>query len=111
MLALLDKLIHEIKMFSKDIERRNAKYWCSCRSISKGSTFAYIQPQKSQIRIFPKLHYDQIPNTRLSIKRMERAGLWGEEYECWFRICMESQIEDAVKILKCALDELVRAEK
>ena len=103
MLRLLDKLIHDMKTLSKDVERRDSKYWCSCRSISRDSAFAYIQPQKSQIRIFPKLRYDQIPNTPLIINRMKRAGPWGEEYECWLRISNEDQIEDAVKILKSAL--------
>jgi len=109
MLTLLDKLMHEMKTLSKDVERRDSKYWCSCRSISRDSAFAYIQPQKSQIRIFPKLRYDQIPNTPLIINRMKRASAWGEEYECWFRIRSEDQIEDAVKILKCALKYHVRA--
>lgn len=72
------------------------------------SAFAYIQPQKSQIRIFPKLRHDQIPNTPLVINRMKRAGTWGEEYECWFRIRSEDQIKDAVKILKCALKHHAR---
>jgi len=103
MLALLDKLVHKMKTLSKDVKRRNSKYWCGCRSISEDSAFAYIQPQKSQIRIFPKLRYDQIPKTPLTINRMKRAGSWGEKYECWFRIWRENQIEDAVKILKCAL--------
>lgn len=109
MLTLLDKLMHEMKTLSKDVERRDSKYWCSCRSISRDSAFAYIQPQKSQIRFFPKLRYDQIPNTPLIINRMKRASAWGEEYECWFRIRSEDQIEDAVKILECALKHHVRA--
>lgn len=92
-----------LKTLSKDVERRDSKYWCSCRSISRDSAFAFIQPQKSQIRIFPKLRYDQIPNTSLVIKRMERGGMWGKEYECWFRIWSEHQIEDAAKILMRAL--------
>ena len=103
MLTLLDKLMHEMKTLSKDVERRDSKYWCSCRSISRDSAFAYIQPQKSHVRIFPKLRYDQIPKTSLIINRMKRAGSWGKEYACWFRICNEDQIEDAVKILKRAL--------
>jgi predicted transport protein len=103
MLTLLDKLVNKMKTLSKDAERKNSKYWCSCRSISRDSAFVYIQPQKFQIRIFPKLRYDQIPKTPLVINRMKRAGKWGEEYECWFTICNEDQIEDAVKILKSAL--------
>ena len=104
MLMLLDRLINELKMLSKDVERRDTKYWCSCRSVSRNSAFAYIQPQKSQIRIFPKLRHDQFPTTSLVIKRMKRAGSWGKEYESWFRIWNEDQIGDAVKILECALE-------
>lgn len=103
MLTLLDKLMHDMKMLSRDVERRDSKYWCSCKSISRDSAFAYIQPQKSQIRIFPKLRYDHIPDTLLIVNRMKRVGAWGKEYECWFTIRSEDQIEDAVKILKCAL--------
>ena len=103
MLKLLDKLMNELKTLSKDVERRDAKYWCSCRSISRNSAFAYIQPQKSQIRIFPKLRHDQFPTTPLVVQRMKRGGSWGKEYECWFRIWSEDQIGDTVKILKCAL--------
>ena len=103
MLTLLNKLINELKTLSNDVERRDEKYWCSCRSISRDSAFAYIQPQKSQIRIFPKLRYDQFPTTPLVINRMKRAGDWGKRYECWFKIWNENQIEDAVKILKYAL--------
>lgn len=103
MLRLLNKLMNDLKTLSKDVERRDSKYWCSCRSISRDSAFAYIQPQKSQIRIFPKLRYDHIPNTPLIINRMKRAGTWGKEYECWFIINNEDQLKDAVKILIHAL--------
>jgi predicted transport protein len=107
MLELLNKLTHKMSALSKDIERRDSKYWCVYRSISRNSAFAYTQPQKTQIRIFPKLRYTQIPNTQLMMNRMPRAGSWGEEYECWFRINTEDQIEDAVKILMRALQQLM----
>lgn len=52
MLKLLDKLMNELKMLSKDVERKDAKYWWSCRSISRNSHFPQTVPWQFSDHLF-----------------------------------------------------------
>ncbi|MEM4306023.1 MAG: DUF262 domain-containing protein [Candidatus Caldarchaeum sp.] len=105
-LALLDKLMTALQWVSSDITRKDAKYWCVFKSIAKDRAFAYIHPRKRDMRIFPRLPYDQMLDTGLTIYRTPSTGSWAEDFGYWFRIQDESQIEHAITILKRAYEAL-----
>ncbi len=113
-LSLLDELMDNLVTSNSDIERKDRKYWCACRSKSKKVAFAYLQPTKNQIRIFPRVKEYQIQGvinkTSLKINVSERRS-WGKEYKYWFKISKAEEIEEAIKILQQAYRFLIEEKK
>ena len=106
---MLNALYEPLNRENEDIIRIDKKYWSTFRSIKKNMVFAYLQPQKHAIRVFPGLPIrilESLNTVSLEIKTMPRGGGWGESYECWFKISQENQIPDAHTILKRAYREI-----
>jgi hypothetical protein len=94
-LRWLDKIKYEVEKRNTSLAYRESKYWASFKSYETNRNIAYLQPQKTQIRLFTRLDlsfYNALQPTPASSR-------WAEMYPSIFLIRSEEAIENAVKLI------------
>jgi hypothetical protein len=94
-LRWLDKIKSEVEKRTTSLTYGESKYWVSFKSSETNRNTVYLQPQKTQIRLFTRLDlsfYNALQPTPAS-------SSWAEMYPSIFLIRSEEAIENAVKLI------------
>ncbi|MBA7497175.1 hypothetical protein ES702_07786 [subsurface metagenome] len=70
-------------------------YWAFFKSPERNRNVAYLQPQKSQIRLLTKLEI----SSNSSLEPTPTSGGWAERYPSIFLIKSEDSIDKAVEMI------------
>ncbi len=94
-LRWLDRIKSEIKQKLNSLRYGEAKYVAFFKSPETNRNIVYLQPQKSQIRLYLRL--DLSYDTHL--QQTPISGNWAEMYPSFFIIRSESMIEKAIELI------------
>lgn len=94
-LQWLKKIRLEIEQRCSSLEYEEAKYYSSFKSLRRNRNIAYLQPQKSQIRLFLRLE----PSHDNSLQSTPSSGNWAEMYPSILVIKSENMIKKAVELI------------
>ena len=81
-----------------------SKYWASFKSPETNRNVVYLQPQKTQIRLFTRLDlsFDRF------LKPTPASSGWAEMYPSIFLIRSENSIDKAVELIIASYEEDLR---
>lgn len=102
-LKWLNEIRSEIEQINKWLEYNATKYWATFKSLKTGRNIAYLQPQKTQIRLFLRLE----PSSDSSLLPAPSSGSWQKNYPSLFLIKDATMTKKAsILIIKsCEYDE------
>jgi len=94
-LQWLNKIRLGIEQRCSFLEYGEAKYYSSFSSLRTNRNVAYLQPQKTQIRLFVRLD----PSYDDSLRSTPSTGNWAEMYPSIFVIKSEDMVEKAIELI------------
>lgn len=94
-LRWLSKIKSKIEEKISSLVYDESKYWASFKSPKTNRNIVYLQPQKSQIRLFTRLPLSSDHELRPTPASMN----WAEMYPSVFLIRSESAIEKAIGLI------------
>ena len=94
-LQWLNNIRFEIERRSPFLEYKEGKYWASFKSLKTNRNIAYLQPQKSQIRLFVRIN----PSYEKSLQPTPSSGIWAEMYPSVFVMGSKNMIEKAIELI------------
>lgn len=94
-LQWLNKIRFEIERICPFLGYREAKYYSSFKSTRTKRNIAYLQPQKSQIRLFTRLR----PSYDNFLRPTPSSGYWAKMYPSIFVIKSENMIKKAIELI------------
>ena len=86
------------------LEYREKKYWAVFKSPKTNRNIAYLQPQKTQIRLFTRLD----PYFNSSLKVTPASYNWEDMYPSIFTIRSEDSINKAIDFIHSSYEEDAR---
>ena len=91
----LNKIRSKIEKSVISLTYSESKYWDSFKSIETNRNVVYLQPQKTQIRLFTRLDlsFDN------ALESTPSSSGWAEMYPSIFLIRSEEAIEKSVKLI------------
>lgn len=94
-LGWIEKVKSEIEKRTTSLKYAESKYWVSFKSSETNRNAVYLQPQKTQIRLFTKLDlsFDN------ALEPTPSSSGWADTYPSIFLIRSEEAIENAVKLI------------
>lgn len=94
-LKWLNKIKSEVIRKCPSLIYREAEYWASFKSPKTNRNCVYLQPQKTQIRLFTRLNlsYDN------DLQPTPSSSSWAESYPSIYLIKSETMIEKAVDLI------------
>lgn len=94
-LRWLNKIRFEIEQRHPFLTYGESKYWALFKNLKTNRNIAYLQPQKSQIRLFIRLDpfYDNC------LQPTPSSGNWAKMYPSIFVIRSENMIEKAIELI------------
>ena len=103
-LEWLNKIKSKIKEEIPSLIYGESKYWASFKNPKMDRNVAYLQPQKSQIRLFTRLNlsFDG------SLQPTPSTGAWGKRFPSIFLIRTENSIDKAVNLIIASYKEDLR---
>ena len=103
-LQWLRNIRSEIGRRFRFLEYAEAKYWASFKSPKTNRNIAYLQPQKSQIRLFVRME----PSYDNSLRPTPASGIWAENFPSIFVIRYENMIEKAIELIVSSYEYDIR---
>ncbi len=94
-LRWLNKIVSETKGKIPSLIYAEAKYWASFKSSNTKRNVVYLQPQKSQIRLFTRLDLSH----DIDLKQTPSSSRWAEKYPSIFPIRSEEMIGKAIELI------------
>ncbi|MBM4146181.1 MAG: hypothetical protein FJ240_07885 [Nitrospira sp.] len=94
-LRWLSKIVSEIKAEIPSLIYTEAKYWASFKSPNTNRNVVYLQPQKTQIRLFIRLELSHDTDLR----QTPSSSGWAERYPSIFLIRSEEMIGKAIELI------------
>ena len=91
----LDTIKSEIKQRVPSLDFNESKYWASFRSPETNRNIVYLQPQKSQIRLFVRLNLSYDKN----LQQTPSSSNWAEMYPSIFVIRSKNMIKNAIELI------------
>ena len=104
-LGWLNKIKSRIEERNPSLKYGESAYWASFKSPEKNRKVAYLQPQKSQIRLLTRLKPIFDKN---SLQSTPATHLWGRDYPSIFLIRAENSIDKAVELIIASYEEDLR---
>lgn len=94
-LGWLNRIKTKIENKISSLQYGESKYWASFKSPETNRNVVYLQPQKSQIRLFTRLDlsFDS------SLQPTPSSSGWAEMYPAIFLIRSENSIDKAVDLI------------
>jgi hypothetical protein len=94
-LRWLSKIKFEIEKRIPSLIYGESKYWASFKSPKTNRNISYLNPQRSQIRLFTRLDLSCCS----SLQPPPSSGGWAEEFPSLFVIKTEDMIEKAIELI------------
>jgi len=94
-LQWLRKIRFEIEKRIPSLTYGESKYWASFKSPKTNRNISYLNPQKSQIRLFTRLELSYCS----SLQPAPSSGGWAEEFPSLFVIRTEDMVEKAIELI------------
>jgi len=91
----LNKIKLEVEKKIPSFAYKESKYWASFKSSETNRNFCYLNPQKSQIRLFTRLNLSYSD----SFQPAPSSGGWEREYPSLFVIRTDDMIEKAIELI------------
>ena len=94
-LRWLNKIVSKVKEKNPSLIYGESKYWASFKSPRTNRNCVYLQPQKTQIRLFTRLELSQDDD----LQPTPASTGWADMYPSIFLIKSEDVIEKAVELI------------
>ncbi len=103
-LGWLSRIKSEIEQRMPSLTYGESKYWASFKSRKTNRNVVYLQPQKTQMRLFTRLDLS-LDN---SLQPTPASMAWADMYPSIFLIRSESAIDKAVELILASYNEDLR---